>query len=257
MSDQKLEETLEVATEGTSEQPVAQQPEAFTEPSPGDTHQDGTHQDGTPKEQVPNKESDKDKNFAVLRDKVARMERERDELARSKQAAQQLIVEEEDDLGIGDDDLAEGKHLKKQHKELKQMKKELAETKRVMYEQTAEARIKAQFPDFDKVVSQDTLAALRETYPEIAQTLNSSTDLYSKASAAYTMVKKLGLYTPDLYEKERAHAANNAAKPRSTASVSPQQGESPLSNANAFSQGLTPELKKKLYAEMVEAKKGI
>ena len=266
MFDQKLEETLEVpsqgapsqgapsqgvATEITSEQPEAQPAEGNAEES------QGVSPGGTQKEQVPNKqESDRDRNFAALRDKVARIERERDEMAaRAKQTAQQQ-PEEEDDIGIGDDDLAEGRHLKKQSRELRKMKNELAEAKRVMYEQTVEARLKANHPDFDKVVNQETLSVLRENYPDIAQTLNSSTDLYSKASAAYTMVKKLGLYTPDHYEKERAQAANNAVKPRSTASVSPQQGESPLSNANAFSQGLTPELKKKLYAEMLEAKKG-
>jgi len=68
------------------------------------------------------------------------------------------------------------------------------------------------------------------------------------------MVKKLGIYKPDNYEKDRAHVATNANKPRSSASISPQQGDSPLSNANAFADGLTPELKKKLYAEMLEAK---
>jgi len=47
----------------------------------------------------------------------------------------------------------------------------------------------------------------------------------------------------------------NTAKPRPLTSVSPQSGESPLSRANAFAEGLTPELKKNLFKEMQEAKK--
>lgn len=206
-------------------------------------------------EKQPQRESDKDKNFRELREKVARIERERDELA--VHLKKQEPAPEEDDITIGDDDIAEGKHLKKQGKRLKALEKKLEEQTKILYEQTAEARIKAQYPDFDKVVSNETLSLLRETYPELAETLNSTSNIYNKASAAYTMVKKLGLYTPDNYAQDRAQVTNNATKPRSSASVSPQQGESPLSNANAFANGLTPELKKKLYAEMLEAKKRI
>ena len=39
-------------------------------------------------------------------------------------------------------------------------------------------------------------------------------------------------------------------------SVSPQEGAAgPLSKANAFADGLTPDLKKQLYQEMIDARK--
>jgi hypothetical protein len=54
---------------------------------------------------------------------------------------------------------------------------------------------------------------------------------------------------------DRAAAQKNASKPKPLASVSPQQGDSPLSRANAFANGLTPELQKQLRQEMEEARK--
>jgi hypothetical protein len=123
-------------------------------------------------------------------------------------------------------------------------------------ESTVEAKLKYQYPDFDKIVSADNIRQLSSSYPELAATINSSSDLYSKAVSAYTLIKKLGIApAEDMYSQEREVAQRNAAKPRPLASVSPQQGDSPLSHANAFANGLTPELRKQLHKEMVEAMK--
>ena len=68
------------------------------------------------------------------------------------------------------------------------------------------------------------------------------------------MVKKLGISEQVMVDNQgKATAQRNAAKPRPTASISPQQGETPLSRANAFANGLTEEMKKQLYKEMLEA----
>ena len=60
---------------------------------------------------------------------------------------------------------------------------------------------------------------------------------------------------PDNYKTDRELAQKNASKPKPLASVSPQQGDSPLSRANAFANGLTNELKAQLRKEMEEARK--
>jgi hypothetical protein len=96
---------------------------------------------------------------------------------------------------------------------------------------------------------------LRAAYPEVAATINSSSDLYNQASSAYTLIKKLGIHNPDAYKAEKAIVQENAAKPRPTASLSPQTGDSPLSNANAFANGLTDDVKKQLYREMLDSMK--
>lgn len=256
MSDQALEETLNQVAE---QQPPEQEPASLTETV---SDKPAPTEETTPDKQV-SRESASDKNFRELRSKVARMER--DEEIRAQQLAAQhqknaqdkLQEEEPDDIDIGDDDLAEGKHLRKQSKEIRKMKKEMEQYKQQMYEQTTEARIKSLYPDFDKVVSSDSVKLLSEQYPELAQTINTSPDLYNKAASAYTLIKKFGLYKEDTYQNDRLQATLNAAKPKSSAAVSPQQGESPMSNANAFANGLTDDLKSKLYREMIDAKKRI
>ncbi len=199
---------------------------------------------------------DAQESFRQLREAKLKAERERDELLRQLQAQSQPQPQEEDeDFSIEPDALAEGKHLRKMQAKIKKLEQRLENANNTASQTAVEAKIKANYPDFDKIVSGENINALREQYPEIAATLHSTTDLYSKAVSAYTMIKKLGIAQEDLYVSDRQRAQLNAAKPRSLASVSPQQGESPLSRANAFANGLTEDLKTQLHKEMMEAMK--
>lgn len=197
-------------------------------------------------------------NLRKLREKAERsdqMERERDQYYRMlKDQEQQRAspVSQDDGPAINDDDLVEWKHVKKA---IQNIEKKFEVYTKQTTATTAEARIKAQYNDFDKVVTPDTIANLRESYPEIAATINSNSDVYTQAVAAYTFIKKLNTVTDDQYESDKNRIQANAAKPRPVSSVSPQSGESPLSRANAFAEGLTPDLKKQLYKEMQETKK--
>lgn len=199
------------------------------------------------------------KNIREMRLIKERAEKERDEAYALLQKMKQDAVrkpepsDEDYDLGIGEEDLVEGKHLGKVAKEIKALKKELAQYKQTSTAATAETRLKSRYSDFDKVVSKENVEALVRDYPELGDTLRSNTDLYSQACSAYTMIKKMGIYKEDTYAGDRATAEQNAAKPRPLASVSPQQGEGPLTRANAFANGLTPELKAQLRKEMADA----
>jgi hypothetical protein len=191
-----------------------------------------------PEVPVAPKESDADRNFRTLREKTERIQRERDDaLARIKQYEQQP----QPDLSLKPDELAEGKHIHNVSAKINALETQLAE-----------ARLRSQYPDIDKVVSPENLALLKERYPEIAQTLSADKNFYSQASSAYTILKNLGLHQDaSLYDKERSVAQNNAAKPRPLTSIG--QGDSPLSRANAFADGLTDDLKKQLHKEMISA----
>lgn len=199
------------------------------------------------------------KNFRQLREKSERVARERDEaMARLREyeaKAQQPAAAEDDELSIGPDELAEGKHLSKVQKQIKKLKDEIHTYKQQAATMTTEARLKAQYPDFDSVVSRDNIEELRSAYPELAQTLNSSTDLYATAVSAYTLIKKFGIGQQNAYNPEKEIIQKNAAKPRPLTSVSPQQGDTPLSKANAFANGLTDELKAQLQKEMYAYRK--
>jgi hypothetical protein len=206
--------------------------------------------------------SDPQESFRALRAKADRIERERDEAMRRLQemeAARNFTQQteqnnEDDDINIAPDDLAEGKHLSKVAKRIKKLETELNQYKQQSNQTNTETRLKAQYPDFDKVVSRDNIELLKAQYPEIAQTLHASTDLYSTAVSAYTLIKRLGIHQDDTFVAEKAIAIKNSAKPRPLASVSPQQGDSPLSRANAFANGLTDELKEQLRKEMFSAR---
>ena len=228
-----------------------------------------TDQDDDVEEVVPqqkrNQESPSSKRIRELSEAQKKAERERDELMRimqmqqmqSQMPKQQSPIEpEDDDINIEDDALIEGKQFRQMYKEMKQLKKQLHSYQSQSSESITEARIKSAYPDFDRVVSQENIAMLRDQYPEIANTLNASTDLYSKAVSAYTMIKQFGIHQDPVLQNDRLRVARNTVKPRPLASVSPQQSESPLTKANAFANGeFTESDRKRLWNEMNEARK--
>ena len=211
---------------------------------------------------APAPQQEEQKHFRALRQSKEKAERERDEairVLREMEAARQQQppqLDEDDSIQIGSDDIAEGKHLNKVTKKIKKLEEQITKYQKQSFEVAAETRVKTQYPDYDTVVSPDNIEILKTTYPELARTISGSNeDLYSKAVSAYTLIKKLGIHQEDTYLADKATAQRNAAKPRPLNSVSPQQGESPLSHANAFANGLTEDLKKQLYKEMQESRK--
>lgn len=118
---------------------------------------------------------------------------------------------------------------------------------------TAETKLKQQYSDFDQVVRQDTIAKLREQYPELAQGIANTGDMYAQGKSAYTLIKKLGLVEDQQYDQQKQKVQQNAQSPRPAQSSS--HGDSPLTQANAFAEGLTEDVRRQLYKEMQEAKK--
>ena len=212
-------------------------------------------------------------NIRVLREKAERAdraERERDEILKQmmayrnqeQQPVQKPVQQEQEEdylasLGLDEDSLVEGKHFKAYFKKQRELEKQLQQYKQQATQDTVEVRLKAQYPDFDSVVSTQNLNALRDANPELAEVILATPDIYKQASLAYKMVKQYGLDTPKPnYDAEKAIAQRNAAKPKPLASVSPQQGSSPMSQANAFANGMTKDLKAQLLKEMRDAQKG-
>lgn len=205
-------------------------------------------------------ETPAERNFRALADKARRLEKERDEAVKAlqnQQQPQQQLAQEEDvqDFLLGNDDIAEGKHLNSLTKQIKSLKKELQQYKQTSAAMTEEAMIKIKYPDIDKVVTSDNIAILRQLDPEFAEMMDTSSSFKAKAVSAYKKIKESGIYQEDTFVSDRNLAMKNANKPRPASSVSPQQGEGPLSRANAFANGLTEDLKKELLKEMNEAMK--
>jgi hypothetical protein len=219
-------------------------------------------QNPEPSHEEQKKAHNREQNFAAIRKAAEQAARERDEALRriqeleNRQYVAPKVESQDEDFSIKDDELVEGKHLAKYVKKIKQLEEQQKNYIKQTTESTAEMRLKTQFPDFDKVMTLENVQALSMAYPELAKTINASNDLYDKASSAYTLIKKFGIYDENPYEADKARAIANSTKPRPLASVSPQQGDSPMQRANAFANGLTPELKEQLRKEMEEARRG-
>ncbi len=212
---------------------------------------------------APKENSSRD-NLVKMRLAREKAERERDELLQMLKYQMNNVnpskqePEPEEDYGIGNEDLAEGKHIRKVSKELSDIKKQLAAYKQQSQQDIVEAKIKMQFPDFANVVSEQNVAYLKEEHPEIAQMLIDTSDTYTKAASAYKVIKQFGIYKETPMSRDKVQALKNVAKPKPMAAINPQQGDTPLSKANAFAQGsLTEEMKSQLRKEMMQARRGM
>lgn len=216
-----------------------------------------------PEKETRNFREEQNRNFRAIKEKAERAERERDEalklvkeMAAQSQPKYQAPTEESDDFNINPDDLVEGKHLSKVGKQINSLKQQLSQYQQQSQLAATEAKLKAQYADFDQVVSKENLETFNYAYPELMQTINSTPDIYTKAVSAYKMIKQFGIHQPIEFQQEKEASKKNIAKPRPLTSVSPQQGDSPMSRANAFANGLTKELQDQLRKEMNDARKG-
>ena len=243
-NNQEVQEVTQENTQETPPEPAAPEATEPSKPAPAPDYL----------------ESAKERNWREVRKKAEeadKLARERDELARKLQeleSGRQASPQEEDyDVRLGADELAEGKHLDKVQRKIKALEQKISQYEQRSTTMALEVKIKSEYPDFDCVVSKENIAELQAQYPELAHTLNANGDLYSKAVSAYTMIKKLGIQPDTTHIQDRVQALKNAQKPRPLTSVNPQQGDTPLSHANAFANGLTEDLKKKLWQEMQDA----
>lgn len=246
MEENKIEmPPLQEETLVTNEATEQQQPEPQAAPAPSHTQE----------------ETAQAKNFRQLREKAERSERERLELLRKIEEYEhqrtRTATEPEEDLSIslGNDEIAEGKHLSKLVKTVRKLEAKVSQYEQKSSQLASQALLKAQYPDFDTVVNAGAIEMLRNEFPETAASLVSNPDEYSRAVAAYKLIKRLG-YSQDnaaQYDVQKERIDANLAKPRPLSSISPQQAESPLSRVNAFENGLTQDLQKQLWKEMQEA----
>ena len=187
-------------------------------------------------QQAPPRESNA---VRFLREEKNRLEREKIELAnRLKQ------LEESQKSSVDPNDLVQRGYVDQQHQEMK----------REVQKITAEYKIKMQYPDFDKVVNDDTISALRDKYPSLAMTIGQTYDRdpLNGNAAAYEAIKNMGLYVDDAYAQDRDRAQMNSNKPKSLQAVAPAKQISPIAAASAFASDInSQEYKDKVYKEMM------
>lgn len=193
-----------------------------------------------------------EENFKKLREANLELERK---LAQMEQSFNKPPKPEPslDELDLRDDDIAEGKHYKALKREVRQLNEAVAKANAEREKLAAEARLRATYPDIFNVVTQENMEELAKIEPELVESIVTSPKTYSQHIAAYKLIKKYSIGTQDPYADDKARAQKNMAKPKSAASVAPRMGESPLSDAERFQNGMTPELQAQLLREMDEA----
>lgn len=228
MNDQELETTLDAALAAAA--PEVEEPEVKEEQQETPQNQNFKQL----RQRAEAAERDRDR-FANERDYASK---ERDELARrydnfmrqyDQPKNNNLTPEEE----LGDDEIVEVKVLKKYTKKLED---KLQQVEQKMYLQDARAQTQGKHKDFYEVVTDDNINKLIKDYPDIARTLETSPDMTSKLSSAYTLIKKLVLEETvknDQYEDARNTVQNNAAKPKPASSIA-NQSNTALSKAHTF-----------------------
>jgi hypothetical protein len=211
----------------------------------------------TPQEQVTEQQQNsKEYNFTQMREQKERAERERDEMMRRLDAIEKAQKQQADPEKEWDDDqYTEGRHLSKIKNKFSKDIDDLKSQIKQYEAQAIEARLRSECPDIDNVLANENLETFKKEYPELAETVSANNNFYTKAKATYTMIKKLGINKQDSLREETEMIQKNASRPRASNSTSSQSGQNPLSKANEFAQGLTPELKEKLWREMQESAK--
>jgi hypothetical protein len=200
-------------------------------------------------------ESAEKANWRKIREQNRELERK---VAEMEARLQKPIAKEEpqpdaEEYELADDAIAEGKHYKALKREVKSLNEALNREKQERDKLAVEARLRANYPDIFKVVTKENMEALAEVEPEFVDSIISSQNVYSQHVAAYKLIKQRGIGSQDPHLEDKERAQRNLAKPKSASIVSPRQGESPLSEVDRFSKGMTPELQSQLLKEMEDA----
>ncbi len=117
-----------------------------------------------------------------------------------------------------------------------------------------ERTLKRDFPDYHDVVNEESVKYLATNNRALAKALASlKEDPYEQGTATYEAIKASEWYRMKQTLPDKLKAEENSKKPMSVQAVRKQ---GPLAEANLFVNGLTPELKKHLLAEMAAARKG-
>jgi len=168
----------------------------------------------------------KEENIRALRESRKQLKEERDQYLRRLQELEnnQKMSQKVHDEAVDDDEYEYDPHKK----EIQNLKRQYAE----MAQANERMRLYTEIPDFNKVVTEESIAILQQRFPEIAATLNNSNNTYSTGKSVYNIIKKFGLYVNEEQESKKAMVEKNINKPKASATI---KNTSALSNVNDYS----------------------
>lgn len=219
-------------------------------------------------EQQSQQQSDKELNLRYFRERAEMAEKRAQELENivrqnmNPHAPTTKIQVEDDAIDIQDDTYIEGKHLKKY---VNSLRRELQETKKQQQEfmqqnelSNAERQLKAQFADFDNIVSPENLRKLAQQKPALYRSIVANPDVYDKGYAAYEILKSTGIGFNE-YENQDRKIADNKNKPKSATSHSSgaQVADTPLTHISNYDRRVLTEERKEQLRRQVELAKSM
>lgn len=190
-------------------------------------------------------QDDKEQNFARLREKAEKAEREKALLEKelneiratiNRQNAAQPVEEDELSNLAADDIITVNQAMKLSEKQAKKIVQEILEQKE---KASLPEKTRSKFADFDQVMTQENIKKLEIEEPGLADACLKSSNPYE---ATYKILKKF--YVSE--EKKPAEKKTGMDPPNSIYGVSSQR---PLANVNSWSEAS----KERLYKEMMEA----
>lgn len=203
------------------------------------------------KEADSHKRNEVERNWAETRRKMQELEKQNKEMQEQISRMNPKAPAAEDELAnLAEDDILTVAQAKKL---ATKMAKSVAEDVIKQREAaTIDERMAFKYPDFAEVVSKENIELLKQTEPELAQSIYHNPDPNAQAVAAYKLLKKIGVKTNDQNAAEKKKAQENSQKPVSVQAATKQ---SAIGNAHLFENGLTSELKSQLWKEMQQAMK--
>lgn len=208
------------------------------------------------------RESEKEINLRILRERAEAAERRAWELEQSmnqQRPAPKNDDDDDDEWDLNDDSFVEGKDLKKYVKKLKKTVKDthksLEEFRQKSALEQAEIRLKSHFPDFENVVTEANIRKLQQADPVEYRSIMNSNDIYDRGYLAYKRLREIAGSQQGYADVDQKIDANKG-KPRAASNASPQASETPLARVGDYDRRvLTEERKAQLRRQVEEAKR--
>lgn len=216
------------------------------------------------------KQSDKELNFARLRaerdgyaqasaqlgQELSQLRGEIDTLKRGTKSPEPEEEEDADESYVDSRKLK--KTLSKWEKNIEQKIERKAEEKaKAAVEKERNEnfiyRLKAEYGDFDQVLSKETANKLEEAHPELAKQILSIPDEYQKRKTAYETIRALGLHKPKEEEQPKTNIQD-----RVNSNIRSQAYTSASAGNNSMTEGTTDYSERgqeAAYKKMQELKK--
>jgi hypothetical protein len=217
-----------------------------------DTQEETTQQDDTqPQEEVVEEEqidasaqeqpdeqkaaeTTQQKNFRLARESLdrekqerMRAERERDEAFNILRDLERRALEAKAPKPSAEEEFLDD-DAKKLHREIQELKKMQQRQNQQSYQDQVERRLRKEYPEFDRLMTEENIANFARSNPRRASILQKETDLYLQAAETIEGILEMQSRQAP-YSQDRNKMLQNAKKPKTTSPV-PGQSSSPLVN---------------------------